>query len=73
MSKQVTIRVDIDMFDTPTLMSELYERIGDHLYDPEPQHDSYLDAIDKAEKEDMLKALKTFFGVENGTPTSHRS
>lgn len=52
----VTISVDIDRFSTDVLITELFNRIDDHLNDPEPKHDPKLEGITANE---LLKIAST--------------
>ena len=53
----VTISVDIDKFSTDVLITELYNRIVDHMEDPEPQYDPVLEGITGADKVRILSTL----------------
>ena len=52
----VTVSVDIDKFSTDVLITELFNRIDDHLNDPEPKHDPTLEGITANE---LLKMAAT--------------
>lgn len=54
MSK-VTVSVDISKFPTDVLITELYNRIGDWIHDPEPQYDAYLENHDDMDKLEQLQ------------------
>ena len=48
-------------FPTDVLITELYNRISDHMEDPEPQHDPALEGITNNEK---LKILSSLAGLK---------
>ena len=50
---------------TAIILMELRNRIGDFVYDPEPQYDVALDGLDV----DMLKRLHTYLKAATKTPT----
>ena len=50
---------------TAVIMMELRNRVGDFVYDPEPQYDVALDGLDV----DMLKRLHTYLKFATKTPT----
>lgn len=49
---------------TAIILIELRNRIGDFVYDPEPQYDVALDGLDV----NMLKRLHTYLKVATKTP-----
>lgn len=60
MSK-VTVTVDIDQFRTGDLLKSLIERIDDHLHDPEPKYDPYLNSLSKDTLQQMLRCLREYY------------
>lgn len=52
---KVTVSVSIAQFPTYVLITELYNRIGDHMHDPEPQYDEYLENHDDMDKLEQLQ------------------
>ena len=61
MSKSVSVTVSLDQFRTVDLLEDLVNRIDDHLHDPEPKHDPYLNSLSKETKEQMLRCLRDYF------------
>ena len=61
MSKSVSVTVSIDQFRTVDLLEDLVNRIDDHLHDPEPKHDPYLNSLSKETKEHMLRCLREYY------------
>ena len=56
MSKDiVTVSVSIGQFSTDVLITELYNRIGDWIHDPEPQYDAFLESHDDMDKLEQLQ------------------
>jgi len=53
----ISINVSISQFPTDILVEELFNRIGDHMLDPEPQHDPFLESLTDKEKTDIRIAL----------------
>ena len=51
----VTVSVSISQFSTDVLITELYNRIGDWIHDPEPQYDEFLDSHDDMDKLEQLQ------------------
>jgi len=54
----ISINVSISQFPTDILVEELFHRIGDHMLDPEPQHDPFLESLSDKEKTDIIQALE---------------
>lgn len=52
----VTVSVNISQFPTDVLITELYNRIGDWMHDPEPQYDAFLETHNHRE---CLETLQT--------------
>ncbi len=61
MSKSVSVKVSLDQFRTVDLLEDLVNRIDDHLHDPEPKHDPYLNSLSKETKEQMLRCLREYY------------
>lgn len=61
MSKSVSVTVSLDQFRTVDLLEDLVNRIDDHLHDPEPKHDPYLNSLSKETKEQMLRCLREYY------------
>ena len=56
---KVTVSVSIAQFPTNVLITELYNRIGDHMHDPEPQYDEYLEGHPRPDRlQDLQTALR---------------
>ena len=53
----ISINVSISQFPTDILVEELFNRIGDHMLDPEPQHDPFLESLTDKEKTDIRISL----------------
>jgi hypothetical protein len=51
---------------TAVIIMELRNRVGDFVYDPEPQYDVALDGLDV----DMLKRLHTYLKAATKTPST---
>ena len=58
----ISINVSISQFPTDVLMEELYNRIGDHMVDPEPKHDPVLETMSDEEKSKIILALNDLVG-----------
>jgi len=56
-NNKVTVSVDISQFPTDVLITELYNRITDHMEDPEPRYDPKLEGITGADKVRILSCL----------------
>jgi len=61
MSKSVSVTVSLDQFRTVDLLEDLVNRIDDHLHDPEPKHDPYLNSLSRETKEQMLRCLREYY------------
>jgi len=57
MSK-ITLTVSIKQFSTQQLITELWERVYDHLNDEEPQCDPALEKLPHYEKDSLRQALE---------------
>ena len=57
MSK-ITLTVSINQFSTEQLITELWNRVYDHLNDEEPQADSALEKPPHYEKDSLRQALE---------------
>lgn len=53
----ISINVSISQFPTDILVEELFNRIGDHMLDPEPKHDPFLESLSDKEKTNIRMAL----------------
>lgn len=53
----ISINVSISQFPTDILVEELFNRIGDHMLDPEPKHDPFLSCLSDKEKTNIRMAL----------------
>ena len=53
----VNVTVNISQFPTDVLIEELYNRIVDHMEDPEPQYDPVLEGITDGNKVRILSTL----------------
>lgn len=62
MNWTVTKTVNINEFDTSILVLELFNRIVDHMEDPEPQHDPYLENLTPCEKLQLKEELRKLLG-----------
>ena len=49
--------IHLSEFPTDALITELYNRIGDHMVDPEPKHDPVLETMSDEEKSKIILAL----------------
>jgi len=54
---QVTKTVNISEFPTDILISELHNRLGDYLHDPEPKHEPHLEQQPEQNLHDLRKSL----------------
>jgi len=62
MSKhEVIVKVTLDQFRTVDLLHDLVNRLDDHLHDPEPKHDPYLNSLSKETKQQMLRCLREYY------------
>ena len=62
MSK-ITLTVSIKEFSTQQLITELWNRVYDHMHDEEPQSDPALEKIPHYEKDSLRQALEELMGV----------
>ena len=53
----VNVTVNINQFSTDALITELYNRIDDHLNDPEPKHDPTLEGMTANELHNIASTL----------------
>ena len=58
MKWKVTKEVNINEFGTDVILAELFNRIGDHIHDPEPQHDPILENMPEERLETLLTAIR---------------
>lgn len=52
---------DLSKVPTEQLLYELYDRIDDNLYAPERKYDSYLDIIERVEKQTLCQSLRVIY------------
>lgn len=58
MTYWIDIRVPLEKVETDLLIKELFNRIGDFTYDPEPKHDPILEKhIPEQLREDLYNSL----------------
>ena len=55
---KVSKDVHISEFSTNILLAELFNRIGDHIHDPEPQYDPTLENMPEERLETLLTAIR---------------
>ena len=55
---KVTKEVDINEFGTDVVLAELYNRLGDHLHDPEPKYDPFLERLSREEIKELMDSVK---------------
>jgi len=55
---QVSRSVHISEFPTDILIKELYNRVGDFLYDEEPKHEPHLEEVSVALLQHLKDALR---------------
>ena len=55
---KVTKEVDINEFGTDVVLAELFNRLGDHLHDPEPKYDPFLESMDRRDMKELMDSLK---------------
>ena len=58
MKNTVDISVNIRQFSTDVLITELWNRVYDHLNDEEPQADATFDTLPHYEKDSLRQALE---------------
>jgi len=58
MKWKVTKEVNISEFGTDVVLAELFNRIGDHIHDPEPRHDPILENMSQERLENLLTAIR---------------
>jgi hypothetical protein len=58
MKWKVTKEVNISEFGTDVVLAELFNRIGDHIHDPEPRHDPILENMPEERLETLLTAIR---------------
>ena len=58
MKNTVDISVNIRQFSTDVLITELWNRVYDHLNDEEPQVDATFDTLPHYEKDSLRQALE---------------
>jgi len=54
----VDISVNIRQFSTDVLITELYNRVYDHMHDEEPQSDETFESLPHYEKDSLRQALE---------------
>ena len=59
---EITKTVNVSEFDTGILVLELFNRVIDHMEDPEPKHDLFLEQRTPCEKLQLKEELRTVIG-----------
>ena len=59
---KITWTVSLKQFSTQQLITELWERVYDHLNDEEPQNDPALENLPHYEKDSLRQALEETIG-----------
>ena len=62
MNWTVTKTVNINEFSTSIMVMELYNRIDDHMNDPEPQHDPFLEQLTPCQLLQLKEELRKVIG-----------
>ena len=58
MKNTVDISVNIRQFSTDVLITELYNRVYDHMHDEEPHSDETFESLPHYEKDSLRQALE---------------
>ena len=58
MKNTVDISENIRQFSTDVLITELYNRVYDHMHDEEPQSDETFESLPQYEKDSLRQALE---------------
>lgn len=58
MKNTLNIPVNISQFPTDVLITELWNRVYDHLHDEEPKSDTTLETLPHYEKDSLRQALE---------------
>ena len=58
MSSEINVKVSIRDFPTDVLITELWDRVYDHLNDEEPKSDPPLETLPHYEKDSLRQALE---------------
>ena len=58
LKNSINISVNIRQFSTDVLITELYNRVYDHMHDEEPQSDETFESLPHYEKDSLRQALE---------------
>ena len=58
MKNSINISVNLSQFPKDVLITELYNRVYDHMHDEEPQSDETFESLPHYEKDSLRQALE---------------